>query len=58
MIRTENKDCWFRGEWRKDGKDTHGCIYHNEPNSLRFRDECSYKDEDIEKCKKFHERGK
>ena len=55
-MKRKTKTCWFRGEWTKqDGTETYGCIYHNEPNSLAFRDECPFKDEEVEKCKKFEE---
>ena len=51
------KVCWFRGEWKKGKrKQIYGCIYHNEPNSLTFRDECLFKDKDVEKCELFEEK--
>lgn len=50
--------CLFRGVWKKEfNKQIYGCTYNNEPNSLVFRDECPYKDKDVNKCEKFCERG-
>ena len=47
--------CLFRGKYEKDGKEIYGCLYSNEPNSLRFREDCPHKD--VEKCKKFDRKG-
>jgi len=49
--------CKFRGKWKKEfNTQLYGCLYYNEPNTLAFREECPYKDSDVEKCEKFEER--